>query len=126
MVWCYIKGMPYPTQWYLIKDIPLLVICNRHSISLPGYSIFVAVGVQPSLLTGMHSHGNHVPSFLSRRHNSSCMYKQIYTQEGMSGFYRGIVPNLTRQLLPAGLVFYVVETVRTHLQFIALQGGGGC
>ena len=110
---------PYP----VILSIPL-DICNRHSISLLGYSIFPAVGVQPSFLKSMHSHGNryHLPSLYNDI--TLCISKQIYNQEGMSGFYRGIVPNLTRQLLPAGLVFYVVETVRSHLQHIALQGGG--
>jgi len=45
---------------------------------------------------------------------SDCISK-IYAHEGMRGFYKGIIPNLTRQLLPAGLVFYIVETMREQL-----------
>ncbi|GAM24397.1 hypothetical protein SAMD00019534_075720 [Acytostelium subglobosum LB1] len=41
--------------------------------------------------------------------------RSIYKSEGLAGFYRGLVPNLTRSVPPAAMMMYIVEFFRTSL-----------
>ena len=56
-------------------------------------------------------------SFFSLLFISPLMYPfiQIYKQDGLGGFYRGIGPNLARSVPPSAFMFFLVEYLRKNL-----------
>ncbi|KAF2077411.1 hypothetical protein CYY_001260 [Polysphondylium violaceum] len=107
----------FVTYEYLLEQMKLM---NGGSTSHLSMSNYLIAGGTSRLVAGLCTY----PYLLIRSslQSETCPYKsmsdacrQIYKHQGLSGFYKGIAPNLARSIPPAAFMLYIVEFFRNTL-----------